>query len=117
VSYAPVFIYLPCSTFLFSANEEKFRVKATLNTPMGALGLAAQVYLCEGTVHAVEVQRRHGSILKFHEVYHLIYGSLASIVVSSPAAAAANAEALKCAISSATAREASLVTSIKIELQ
>ena len=91
-------------------------MKATLNTPMGALGLATQVYLCEGRVHAVEVQRRQGSILKFNEVFQVIHSSLASIVVPSPAEAAATAEASKAAACAAAEAEASNVTNVESEL-
>merc|ERR1712224_61783 len=56
-----------------------YKVKASVNTPIGDISVAIQIY-ADGDNHVVELRRRRGNTLKFQQLYTSIWDDLADII-------------------------------------
>ena len=56
-----------------------YKVKASVNTPIGDISIAIQIY-ADGDNHLVELRRRRGGTLKFQQLYNSICDDLADII-------------------------------------
>jgi serine/threonine protein kinase len=56
-----------------------YKVKASVNTPIGDISIAIQIY-ADGDNHVVELRRRRGGTLKFQQLYNSICDDLADII-------------------------------------
>lgn len=63
----------------YTMNESTYKIKATINTPIGQISSTAQIF-SDGDSHIVELRRRRGNTLKFQQLFNSVSMDLADLV-------------------------------------
>ena len=66
-----------------SVADNSYKIKATLQTPKGMIGIIIQIYMLAESLHFVEVRRGKGDIFEYHKFYNELSENLSELMASS----------------------------------
>jgi len=63
--------------------EGSYKIKATCQTPKGAVGVVIQIYVLADSLHLVEVRRGKGDIFEYHKFYTQLSEQMKDLITPS----------------------------------